>query len=288
MTFTTFQTTPTDAISSFRAVHVSKISRCSGNVFPLVCWYTFWYVYLLFLVDYICNLKFYCHLYCKNYQNNYNYSNNNDNNNRNNNSDNKNYNNNNHGYKNNNNNNNKRRESNDDNDNNSNNIDNNKNHNNNSSNNNNETIMIIEIIRGCLHEISFRVIWNIFNSVSGLSLVIVYMRYPEMKLIAGVISLRSFWQKWNFTSGDKMLCKHYSEMKSSEMKHLRMRIFYHNKDGRKHDYHMSFWENCGENNKRYYEFLRRRCTTTKTNYRKAKIRNQVKQMSFASVFLINI
>ena len=53
--------------------------------------------------------------------------------------------------------------------------------------------------RGCLHEISsFRAEWNIFNSVFGLSLVTTYMRYPEIKLIAGLISLRSFWQKWNF------------------------------------------------------------------------------------------
>ena len=31
----------------------------------------------------------------------------------------------------------------------------------------------------------------------------------EMKLIPGVISLRSFWQKWTFTPSDKILCKHY-------------------------------------------------------------------------------
>ena len=30
-----------------------------------------------------------------------------------------------------------------------------------------------------------------------------------LKLTAGVISLRSFWQKWNFISGDKIWCKHY-------------------------------------------------------------------------------
>ena len=30
-----------------------------------------------------------------------------------------------------------------------------------------------------------------------------------------------------------MSCKHYPEMKSSEMKQLCMRIFYHNKDGKK-------------------------------------------------------
>lgn len=77
-------------------------------------------------------------------------------------------------------------------------------------------------------------------------------------------------------------------MKSLEVKRLRMRIFYLNKDGKKHDYHMSFWENNGENKKQYYEFLRKRCTTTKTNYWKVKIKNQVKQIFFASVFLINI
>ena len=37
-----------------------------------------------------------------------------------------------------------------------------------------------------------------------------------------------------------MLCKHYPEMESLEVKRLRMRIFYLNKDGKKHDYHMSF------------------------------------------------
>ena len=45
-----------------------------------------------------------------------------------------------------------------------------------------------------------------------------------MKLIAGVISLWSFWQKWNFISGYEMLCKHYPEMKSYERKHLRMQM----------------------------------------------------------------
>ena len=64
-------------------------------------------------------------------------------------------------------------------------------------------------LRGCLHEISFRAKWNIFISVSGQFLVTDYMMQPEMKLIAGVISLRSFWQKWNFISGHKISCKHY-------------------------------------------------------------------------------
>ena len=54
---------------------------------------------------------------------------------------------------------------------------------------------------GCLHT---------WDSISGemkyfhQSLVAVYMIYPELKLVAGVISLRSFWQKRNFISGDKI------------------------------------------------------------------------------------
>ena len=63
--------------------------------------------------------------------------------------------------------------------------------------------------RGCLHETSFRAKWNIFISVSGRFLITVYMTQPEMKLIAGVISLQSFWQKWNFILGDEIPWKHY-------------------------------------------------------------------------------
>ena len=60
----------------------------------------------------------------------------------------------------------------------------------------------------CLHEISFRVKWNIFIPVSGQYPITVYMIQPEMKLIVSVISLRSFWQKSNFISGDKISWKH--------------------------------------------------------------------------------
>ena len=71
--------------------------------------------------------------------------------------------------------------------------------------------------RGCLHEISFRTKWNVFISVSGHFLIIVYMIQPEMKLVAGVISLRSFWQKYIVFKmfkmfkclRDKISCKHY-------------------------------------------------------------------------------
>ena len=64
-------------------------------------------------------------------------------------------------------------------------------------------------LRGCLHEISFRVKWKILISVSGQFLITVYIIQPEMKLVTGVISLRSFWQKWNLISGEKISCKHY-------------------------------------------------------------------------------
>ena len=64
-------------------------------------------------------------------------------------------------------------------------------------------------VRECLHEISFRVKWKILILVSGQFLITVYIIQPEMKLVTGVISLRSFWQKWNLVSGEKISCKHY-------------------------------------------------------------------------------
>ena len=64
-------------------------------------------------------------------------------------------------------------------------------------------------LRACLHEVSFRVKWNILISVSGRFLINIYMIQPEMQLVTGVISVRSFWQKWNFISGEKISCKHY-------------------------------------------------------------------------------
>ena len=74
----------------------------------------------------------------------------------------------------------------------------------------------IKNLRGCLHEISFRAKWNIFISLSGQFLVTVYIIQPRMKLVSGVVSLRSFWQKWNFISSDKISCKHYP--KQNQMK----------------------------------------------------------------------
>ena len=57
--------------------------------------------------------------------------------------------------------------------------------------------------RECLQDISFWVKWNISSSTSDQSLIAAYMKYHEMKIIASVISLRSFSQKWNFISVDK-------------------------------------------------------------------------------------
>ena len=56
---------------------------------------------------------------------------------------------------------------------------------------------------------TFRAKWNTFISVSAQLFIAVYMIQREIRLIAGVISLRSFWQKMNFVSGDKISCKHY-------------------------------------------------------------------------------
>ena len=64
-------------------------------------------------------------------------------------------------------------------------------------------------LRGCLHEISFRAKWNILISVSSQFLITVCIIKPEMKLPVGVISLRTFSQKWNFIWGDKVSCKRY-------------------------------------------------------------------------------
>ena len=66
------------------------------------------------------------------------------------------------------------------------------------------------LLRGCLYEISSWAKWNIFISVSGQSLITVYMIQPKLKL-TGVFSLWSFWQKWNFILGDKILSKQYSK-----------------------------------------------------------------------------
>ena len=44
--------------------------------------------------------------------------------------------------------------------------------------------------------------------ISADSLDIAFSAHVRLKLIAGVISYCSFWQNWDFISGDK-ICKHY-------------------------------------------------------------------------------
>ena len=64
------------------------------------------------------------------------------------------------------------------------------------------TVIILKFwFRRCLHKISFRAKWNIFSSVWSISYNCIYEIPP--KLIAALISLLSYWQKWNFISGDK-------------------------------------------------------------------------------------
>ena len=58
-----------------------------------------------------------------------------------------------------------------------------------------ENIYIFVRLREYLHEISFRVKWNIFNLVSGQSLINVY--------IAAVVLLKLLCLGRNFFSGDK-------------------------------------------------------------------------------------
>ena len=47
--------------------------------------------------------------------------------------------------------------------------------------------------------------------ISADSLVTAFNAHVRLKLIAGAISLRSFWQKWNFVSVDKRSCKRYPD-----------------------------------------------------------------------------
>ena len=60
---------------------------------------------------------------------------------------------------------------------------------------------------------TFQAKWGIFISTSGQHFIpvcmIMEMVQSEMKLIARVISLWSFWLEWNFVSGDKISSKHY-------------------------------------------------------------------------------
>ena len=60
---------------------------------------------------------------------------------------------------------------------------------------------------------TFQAKWSIFISTSGQHFIpvcmIMEMVQSEMKVIARVISLWSFWLEWNFVSGDKISSKHY-------------------------------------------------------------------------------
>ena len=92
------------------------------------------------------------------------------------------------------------------------------------------------------HFIPSEMIYSIFNSVSGQSLMTAYMKYHEMKFVVSVISLRSFWIKWNLISSDKMFWKHYPKMKPFEKKHLHLRIFNWNKYSRSKDQNKNSWK----------------------------------------------
>ena len=51
---------------------------------------------------------------------------------------------------------------------------------------------LINSLRGCLYAISCRVKWNIFNSMSGQSLVTVHMKFPEKNSLSCLIFLVLF------------------------------------------------------------------------------------------------
>ena len=61
-----------------------------------------------------------------------------------------------------------------------------------------------------MYEISFRKISYIFTWVTGQFLITGQLLIQDkIKLTTVILSLRSFWQKWNFISSDKLLCKHH-------------------------------------------------------------------------------
>ena len=81
-----------------------------------------------------------------------------------------------------------------------------------------------------MNECCFFIKRNNFISVSGEIFTTVYMRQPDMKLTAGVISLRSFSQKSNFILGDKKYHLNTTRNESYEREHLRIRLFHQNKN----------------------------------------------------------
>ena len=73
---------------------------------------------------------------------------------------------------------------------------------------NKKRVFVWDFILGEMNFFQFGV-WSMsYNCVRNKSLITVY-KYPEIKLIVGVISFRLFWQKWNFILGDKTSCKHF-------------------------------------------------------------------------------
>lgn len=81
-----------------------------------------------------------------------------------------------------------------------------------------------------MNECCFFIKRNNFISVSGEIFTTVYMRQPDMKLTAGVTSLRSFSQKSNFILGDKKYHLNTTRNESYEREHLRIRLFHQNKN----------------------------------------------------------
>ena len=72
--------------------------------------------------------------------------------------------------------------------------------------------------KGCLQEISFRAKWNIFNSLYGQSLIAAYLKYPEMKLIAGYFDRNgSSICKWN-PPKRIYICKFFKKLKTVHRK----------------------------------------------------------------------
>ena len=73
--------------------------------------------------------------------------------------------------------------------------------------------------------------WDLISVKNNFSLFGVWSKsynclrkIPQNELIACVISLWSFQQKWNFIFDGGMLCKHYPKMKSCETKYPHIRL----------------------------------------------------------------
>ena len=61
----------------------------------------------------------------------------------------------------------------------------------------------------CLHEISFRAKWNVFVSVSGQSLVTIYMGTSRSETYCGSYFIAVILREMKFHFGDKISCKYY-------------------------------------------------------------------------------